>query len=180
MTSGYDPETKQFTFLSGRSVRIRHVSHHLVEEVTRALPPPPPPIIKTKIGDKETEIENTADPDYLAARVAYEREVTRRFQALYTLRGAEFTLGELEKREIAALRADMALINTELPEDDRIVYLYHLCLTSETEEVEFLRAVRGYSQPTKEATAAAAATFRGPLPGETDRAMATGEERGEL
>ena len=155
-------EPRIYTFQNGRQIGYRQVSHHTIEALRQAMPEPAPPTQTVEGPDgKAVTVPNPADPAHMEALREHARAFGQFMHRMMLLWGADFLLDEARQAEIAEFRAGMRAISDAivLPEDDKELYLFHLCIGTSIEELDFFNAIRGLSQPTQEATAAAVGTF---------------------
>jgi hypothetical protein len=153
----YDKSTNVYTFKCGRSAKISHISHYLLNELTKqfAAPKPPRQVVEL-VGGVTEEIENTAHPDYIEALRIYREELAERWRKLVLIRGVEL---DIDRSAVKALRSDMEQLSVTLPDDDAYVYLYYLCIGSQTEEQDLINVIHGYSYATEESIASATNSF---------------------
>ncbi len=151
-----------FTFSTGITVRVRRVSPFLVAELRKAHPPPEPPLQEVDYGDGQKRQEpNAAHPDYLKALAEYENHI-RELQTDYIVKHGVDLDGDWQP-QIAALREEWRREQgTELSEtDDVLAYIQFVCVGANDDYIKLVNAIMGLSQPTEDAIAAEAASFRG-------------------
>lgn len=161
-----------FTFPdTGRTVQIRKVSTLLRAEVRRqivALPAyaePKPPQSKVDYGEGEVLIPNPAHPQYQLlmadwrARVA--EAVGEKLKQLAITRGVVCAIDQAALAEVRGLGIDLSGF------DDHYAYVAFVCIGSEDDWAELLKAVFQRSAPQEAAVEAHIATFPADVPGET-------------
>lgn len=177
-----------FTFPdTGRTVQIRKVSTLLRAEVRRqvlkdpAFAEPQPPLSTVDYGDGQIQVPHTGHPTYVQLRADWLQrvagEVGERLRPLAIRRGV---VAEVDPGAVAQVRADMAALGVDLSEyDDAYVYVAFVCIGSEDDWVDLLRAVFERSAPSEAAIQAHMATFRGDVRGEGSVAPEPGPAVGE-
>lgn len=146
------PGLPAFTFPdSGITVGLRRFAPDTQDQIARAIqretPPPSVPMVKTELDEEEP---NPADPDYQTALSAYMQqivlEVSRKLVDL-ALRRMEV---EVDTAAVAALREDMAAIGTPIEDDDdRMVYIRHICISSTYDLTAMMAYLQRRSLPTE-------------------------------
>lgn len=147
------PPLPAFTFPdSGITVVLRRFAPDTQDAIVRALqrddPPPAVPIATTELGEEP----NPADPDYQKALSDYFQrlalETSKKLVDL-ALRRIEV---EVDQAAVDALRADMAAIGTPIEDDDdRMVYIRHICISSTYDLTAMLAYLQRRSLPTEAA-----------------------------
>jgi hypothetical protein len=159
-----NPALTPFTFKdTGRTVLTRRVSPYMVFELQRAFPPPAPPMQEVDYGDGKTRLEpNSANPDYIESVKKYNLDFQEKMQRLIIKRGIHVNLSDDDREEVAELRKFwMDEFEKELDPDDRMVFILHICIGSDTDLEEILNAITRRSQPTEPAIKEALDGFRG-------------------
>lgn len=177
-----------FTFPdTGRTVQIRKVSTLLRAEVRRqvlrdpAFQEPAPPLSTVDYGDGQIQVPHVGHPTYVQLRADWQQrvasEVGERLRPLAIRRGV---VAEVDPDAVARVRADMAALGVDLAEyDDAYVYVAFVCIGSEDDWVDLLRAVFERSAPSEAAIQAHMATFRGDVRGEGPVAPEPGPAAGQ-
>lgn len=171
-TNGHHPKGRAapglpaFTFPdSGITVGLRRFAPDTQDQIARALqrenPPPALPMVETELGDEP----NPADPDYQTALSAYMQqivlEVSRKLVDL-ALRRMDV---EVDSAAVAALREDMAAIGTPIEDDDdRMVYIRHICISSTYDLTVMMAYLQRRSMPTEVAVQEFLETFQRDIP----------------
>lgn len=180
-----------FTFAdTGRVVAIRKVSTLLRAEVRRqvlrdpAFTEPQPPMTEVDYGDGKVRIPHAGHPVYVQLRADWERRVTKavsdRLKPIAIQRGV---VAEVDHAAVDQVRVDMAALGLPLDEyDDAYVYVAFVCIGSEDDWTDLLRAIFERSAPSEEAVQAHMATFPGDVRGERPVAPEPGsaDREGEL
>jgi len=177
-----------FTFRdTGRTVHIRKVSTLLRAEVRRqvlrdpAFAEPQPPMSAVDYGDGTVQTPHTGHPEYVRLKAAWAARVneaiSERLKPLAIRRGV---VAEVDADAVAAVRADMAALGVPLDDyDDPYVYVAFVCVGSEDDWVDLLKAVFERSTPSEEAVQAHMATFPGDVRGAGSVAPEPGSAAGE-
>lgn len=164
-----------FTFQdTGREVQIRKVSSLLRTETRRQImrasgfEEPQPPTSKVDYGEGQVEIPNPQHPLYQQLRRAWDARVTEetgaRLKRLAIRRGV---VCEVDADAVKAVRADMALEGVDLSGfDDHYVYVAFVCVGSDDDWTDLLKAIFERSAPQEAAVEAHIAAFQSDLPGE--------------
>lgn len=163
-----------FTFRdTGRTVAIRKVSTLLRAEVRRQVlrdpefAEPQPPQSTVDYGDGNIQIPHTGHPVYVQLRAAWSARVAaavgERLKPIAIRRGV---VAEIDADAVARIRADMAALGVPLDDyDDAYVYVAFVCIGSEDDWTELLKAIFERSAPSEEAVQAHMATFPGDVRG---------------
>lgn len=173
MTKGRTvPPLPEHTFKdTGITVNIRRLSPLTADEVTKAIrkerPVPKAPENLVDYGDgKKVPEPNTADPAYIVEVNAYNawlnEEVGKRLMHLIIHRAV---VCDVDADAVAALRADLADIGVTLEDDDKTVYVQHICVGTMDDLEELRQAVMERSQPTEKEIQANLDSFRGDVSG---------------
>lgn len=178
MTNGrtVPPERlESFTFQdTGRTVQIRKVSTLIRSEIRRQIvadprfAEPAPPTSEVDYGNGLVAIANRAHPIYQQLLRAWEQrvqeELSERLKQIVLARGV--VVDAIDDAAVAAARADLTSIGVDTTAyDDRYVYLAFVCIGSDADWTELLRAVFQRSAPQEAAIAAHIATFPGDVSG---------------
>lgn len=175
MTTGRSEKLEPFTFVdTGRTVKIRKVSTLLRAEVrTQVLgdpdyAEPQPPMSSVDYGDGMIHVPNRAHPIYQQLlgewRQRVQDEVARRLKRVALARGV--VVDAIDMDAVAAVREELDASGVDLSAfDDRHVYLAFVCIGSESDWAELLRAIFERSAPQEAAIQAHIATFQPDLPG---------------
>lgn len=170
------PETlHNFTFQdTGRTVQIRKVSSLLRQETRRQVmqspgfEEPKPPTSKVDYGDGDVSILNPQHPIYQdlkrdwTARV--NEETGARLKRIAIRRGV---VCDIDKDAVAAVRADMLLDGVDLSSfDDHYVYVAFVCVGSDDDWTDLLKAIFERSAPQEAAVQAHIAAFQPDLSGQ--------------
>lgn len=163
-----------FTFQdTGRSVQIRKVSSLLRAETRRqvAVAPgfdePTPPMAKVDYGEGETLIANHQHPTYQALlrdwNTRVNEETGARLKRLAIRRGV---LCEIDNDAVKQVRADALLDGIDLAAyDDHYVYVAFVCVGSDDDWTDLLKAIFERAAPQEVAIQAHIASFQPDLPG---------------
>lgn len=143
---------------SGVTLRIKRISPMLLvdlrKNLKRTVAKPEPPMQEVLIGDEKKLQPNDAHPDYLAAMQEYNSELGLRYMEAIIKLGVEC---EVDQDEVRELRE--SAVGPDLPEDDKVVYVSRVAVTSERDMQALQNAILGRSQPTEGAAQAAADSF---------------------
>jgi hypothetical protein len=163
-----------FTFQdTGRTVQIRKVSTLLRAETRRQVigapgfEEPTPPKSKVDYGEGEVLIPNPAHPTYQALLKQWNERVTeetgQRLRKLAIRRGV---VCAVDDSAVARVRADALEDGMDLSMyDDHYTYVAFVCVGSESDWTDLLKAVFERSAPQEAAIAAHIATFQPDVPG---------------
>lgn len=171
------PALPEHTFKdSGITIKIRKVGpttqQRLAQQIMRELPEPQPPIIDTELGPEA----NAADPAYMAAYAAWDRETkvehSQRLMLIAALE-CEVVIDDAARQDIARKKRHLKLVgipyddNPELTpeENEKVFYILHVAAGTPEDLAEFSAAVLRRSVPTEEAVQAQIATFPGDVSG---------------
>lgn len=165
-----------FTFQdTGRSVQIRKVSTLIRSEIRRQIvsdphfAEPAPPTSEVDYGNGMVQIANRAHPTYQQLLREWEQrvqeELSERLKQIVLTRGV--VVDAIDGAAVQSTRADLASIGIDTTAyDDRYVYLAFVCIGSDADWTELLRAVFQRAAPQEAAIAAHIATFPGDVPGQ--------------
>lgn len=165
------PPLPAFTFPdSGVTVGLRRFAPDTQDQIARALqrenPAPQVPTVEgVENADGTFELEpNPADPDYQQAISKYLQwlalETSKKMVDL-ALRRMEV---EVDQAAVDALRADMAAIGTPIEDDDdRMVYIRHICISSTYDLTTMLAYLQRRSLPTEVAVQEFLDSFQRPV-----------------
>lgn len=163
-----------FTFQdTGRTVQIRKISTLIRAEVRRqvvvTMPEPEPPIIEVDYGDGKIKTPNPAHPTYQQLMREWEakvsREVSERLKKIALQRGV--VVHDVDAAAVETARADLADVGIDTSAyDDRYVYLAFVCIGSEDDWRDVLKAIYERSSPQEAAIQAHIATFPGDVRGQ--------------
>lgn len=170
------PETLyDFTFAdTGRTVQIRKVSSLLRAETRRQVTQTPgfeeptPPLSTVDYGDGQITIPNPAHPVYQDLRRAWSARVSdetgARLRQLAIQRGV---VCEVDADAVSAVRADMAALGVDLADfDDHYVYVAFVCVGSDDDWTDLLKAIFERSAPQEAAVHAHIEAFQPDLQGQ--------------
>lgn len=122
-------------------------------EFERGIKPPVAPIQTTELGEEP----NYAHPGYLAEVMGYEEKVNQaRMDALIVL-GIDV---EIDKPALARFRDRSERLGIVLDADDHLVYVKHLCVTTDNDMANLMSAIMGVSIPTEEKISVRAEEFK--------------------
>jgi hypothetical protein len=176
--NGRTPPTEtlyDFTFPdTGRTVQIRKVSSLLRTETRRQVArsvgfeEPQPPTSKVDYGEGEVTIQNPAHPVYQDLRrrwtEAVNEETGARLKRIAIRRGV---VCEIDQAAVASVRADMLIEGVDLSSfDDHYVYVAFVCVGSDNDWTDLLKAIFERSAPQEAAIQAHIAVFPADVPGE--------------
>jgi hypothetical protein len=159
---------------TGRTVQIRKVSSLLRAETRRQVAASPgfqepqPPVSTVDYGEGEVTIPNPAHPIYQDLRRAWNDKVNEetgaRLKRLAIRRGVVCTVDAVA---VESVRADMAAEGVDLSAfDDHYVYVAFVCVGSDDDWTDLLKAIFERSTPQEAAIAAHIAVFPADLPGQ--------------
>ena len=157
---------------TGRTVQIRKVSSLLRAETRRQVAQsagfeePKPPQSKVDYGEGEVLIANPAHPVYQDLRRAWNEKVNEetgaRLKRLAIRRGV---VCEVDHAAVESVRADMAAEGVDLSAfDDHYVYVAFVCVGSDSDWTDLLKAIFERSTPQEAAIQAHIAVFPADLP----------------
>jgi len=165
---------ESFTFQdTGRTVQIRKVSTLIRAEVELAVvaanPEPEPPMTEVDYGDGTIRTPNPASPTYQQLMRAWEARITaeqsERLKKIALTRGV--VVDAIDTEAVAQARQDLAAIGVDTSQyDDRYVYLAFVCIGSEDDWTDLLKAVFQRAAPSEAAIQAHIDTFRGDVRGQ--------------
>lgn len=175
--NGRAPDEKLYPFTfpdTGRSVQIRKVSTLLRAELRRqvvARPPfaePQPPMSTVDYGDGQVQIPNPAHPVYQQLRAEWARKVNEEVSAqLKQIAIRRGVVADVDTAAVARVREDAAADGIDLAAyDDHYVYVAFVCVGSEDDWVDLLKAVFERSAPQEAAIEAHIASFPPDVPGQ--------------
>lgn len=161
---------ESFTFKdTGRTVQIRKVSTLLRTESRRQImqspgyEEPQPPMTQVDYGDGKVTIPHPGHPVYQQLHREWEERVreaaTDRLRTIAIRRGV--VVDEVDHAAVAAVRSDMAELGIDLSGyDDTYVYVAFVCIGSEEDWVDLLKAIFDRSLPSEGAIQQHIATFQ--------------------
>lgn len=145
---------------SGVVLKIKHLGPMLLRDVQkrvrRQYPKPSIPLSKVIIDDRESMQPNEADPNYQEALAEYGAEFGLRMVEGLVRYGVDC---EVDAAAVQALRSELG--DVELPDNDLVLYVTRIAVTSQADLMALQEALVGQVQPTAPAVAEAAETFRG-------------------
>ena len=158
---------------TGRSVQIRKVSSLLRQETRRQVAQsagfeePQPPTSTVDYGDGNVTIPNQSHPVYQDLKRAWtarvNEETGERLRRLAIRRGV---VCDVDEGAVAGVRADLAAEGVDLASfDDHYVYVAFVCVGSDDDWTDLLRAIFERSAPQEAAIQAHIAGFQPDLPG---------------
>lgn len=149
---------------TGVTVYPRKVSPYTLNAARQAVPRPAPPRVVVNLGDGKTAQEtNEADPDYKAQLAQWNEDVNLRVTDVMLRLGIQV---EIDTDTLAERRAEFAALGLAGDDHDHLFYIKHVAIGSEDDLNALAAAITGKSQPTPQAVAAHADTFRGDVQGE--------------
>jgi hypothetical protein len=170
------PETLyDFTFPdTGRTVQIRKVSSLLRQETRRQVvqapgfEEPQPPTSKVDYGEGNVTILNPQHPIYQDLRRDWNARVNEetgtRLRHIAIRRGV---VCEVDMEAVASVRQDMTAEGVSLKEfDDHYVYVAFVCVGSDDDWTDLLKAIFERSAPQEAAVQAHIAAFQPDVPAE--------------
>jgi hypothetical protein len=161
---------EDFTFPdTGRTVQIRKVSTLIRAEIRRqvaaepAFIEPTPPMVEVDYGDGKIRTPNPAHSTYQQLMREWEgrinREVGERLKAIVIRRGV--VVDQIDTAAVDQARADLAAIGINTSAyDDRYAYIAFVCIGSESDLKDLLKATFERSAPSEAAIQAHIATFQ--------------------
>lgn len=133
---------------------------------------PQPPLAKGVGGELEP---NPADPDYIDAKKEWNKQLLIAGQERWLIFAAldavecEVDTAAVERkrraRRLSGLPPVDARMDATQEEQDKILYVTQICITTAEESAEFIRAVTSRSTPSEEGIQAHIATFQGAVEG---------------
>ncbi|HRA66568.1 MAG TPA: hypothetical protein PL187_11145 [Caldilinea sp.] len=151
----------EFTFPNGRKVIITRVSPLTLQSVERSLPRPTPPVQQTDLGPEP----NFAHPDYVQAVGEWSRKINERSLDTMILFGVD---AEIDSVALQKARDKAKLLGLELPENDLLCYVKHVCIGSLDDLTRLRTKILDTSLPTEEKIGEAAEGFKSPVAGQAD------------
>lgn len=151
---------------TGRQVQIRKLSTLIRAEarrqVERATPKPEPPMVEVDFGAGKVLRPHKMHPIYLEMMGEWEARVTeetsRRLKQIAIQRGV---VAEVDHESVKQVRADMAAIGIDTAEyDDHYVHVAFVCVGSEDDWTDLLRAVFNRAAPSEGAIQAHIDSFK--------------------
>lgn len=160
------PSAPLFTFPdSGVTVRLQRFAPDTIAKITRAvqkeLPPPKPPEQEVDYGDGDKRLEaNEHHPDHLAALQEYQLTVAGELGERLLRLVVRRVDVEVDIEVVQRFREDMEAIGVPIDdEDDKSVYVRHICISSDRDLSELSSYLIRRSQPTEAAVSEHIATF---------------------
>jgi hypothetical protein len=176
--NGHTPpaeKLEEFTFKdTGRTVQIRKVSTLLRAEARRQITQrlgfeePQPPMVEVDYGEGKVKIPHPGHEVYQQLKREWDQKVTaettKLLRRLAIMRGV---VAEIDAEAVAQARADAQAEGIDLSAfDDHYVYVAFVCMGSEDDYVDLLKAVFERSLPQEAAVKAHINTFQADVPGE--------------
>lgn len=161
------PALPQFTFPdSGITVGLRRIAPDTQNQIVRTLmrenPEPPPPMVVNDYGNGPVEEPHIGHPDYQKALADYWSEINTEAGTRLMQLAIRQIVVEVDTEAVAQLRDDMIAIGTPIEEeDDRTVYIRHICLSSMTDLHALMAYLQRRSLPTEAAVQEHTKSFRG-------------------
>lgn len=161
------PPIPEYTFQdTGITVRLRKLSPLLRDDIDtdlrRRFPQPVPPIVETELGKEE----NAADPDYRERLARWSIEHVERLGEEWFRAIVELAIEcEVDTEAVEKVRAYAKRRGLRLDDDDKYVFVRHVCIATKEDIADLRETVTRRSLPTQEAVDAHKATFRGDAPG---------------
>lgn len=148
------PAKASYTFANGVTVALERVGPLFALPIQRANPPPSAPLAPGAFGQMEP---NPADPDY--ARILNEHQQ----RIAFILQDALLDLGVSDDIVVDILAVNRVRkvyerSGIDLPESDKMVYIKHVCISSQDDLEGLFTAIRTY-EVSEEAIGAAGAMF---------------------
>lgn len=170
------------TFANGAKATLRPVSPYTIQAVETSIPRPAPPMQEVDHADGTKHREpNPAHPEHIAALQARRLLILERQQNIMLKLGIQIEMTPKAKKEVAAFRAVASEIGIPLEDDDKLVYLKHICLTDAATIRDVIQRIGRASAPAEEVVAEAAASFKSEPVGEANpgplRPLVGGEGR---
>jgi len=152
---------------TGAVLMLRKVSPLLALEVRNAIDKPQPPQQEVDYGDgKLIKEPNYAHPEYKSALEAYEELVTEKTNNLVIKRGVHVDLTAEAKAAVKELRKEwMDEMGTDLPHNDKYVYICYICLGTNEDFQELLETIMSRSGINGPALEAAQDTLKSEVSG---------------
>ena len=156
--------TGTVTLPDSRAVlEVKFVSPLLLNDLRKAIrrthPKPEPPLVEVAYGETKKWEANPAHPEYRAALTDYNADFGQEFFQQLVRFGVRC---EVDARAVSELRERAAAL--ELPEDDLVLYVTRILVTSQADMQALMNAVLRRSQPTEEAvTEKVTEDFRPPV-----------------
>jgi hypothetical protein len=159
------PPPLTYTFPNGVTATVTPLSQFTIAKLEikarREIPKPEPPLAPGVGGELQP---NEADPDYEAARQAYETDVQNRL--MYMLFEVALDV-EVDAAALTAVRARLARVGEDLSDEysERVAYIRHCCfagsrdLAGDMQRLAML--ITGQAAPTEADVQAHVETFQG-------------------
>src|SRR3990167_2097736 len=135
---------------SRATLEVNYVSPPLLNDMRKAIRrtilKPEPPLVEVAYGETKKWEANPAHPEYRAALADYNADFGQEFFQQLVRFGVQC---EVDARAVSELRERAAAL--ELPEDDLVLYVTRILVTSQADMQALMNAVLRRSQPTEEA-----------------------------
>ncbi len=151
----------EFVFTNGRKVTITRVSPLTLQSVERSLPRPKPPVQQTDLGPEP----NFSHPDYVQAVWGWNKQINERSLDTLILFGVE---ADIDAAALAKARDKAKLLGLELPDNDLLCYVKHVCIGSLDDLAKLRTQILDTSVPTEERIGEAAESFKSLVEGTAD------------
>lgn len=179
------PDLPTFTFSSGYTVALRRLSPRTMQTIDAAVRadhrPPAPPVAMVDYGAGPVAEPNPADPAYEAQLATYAATIAQlRAERLMLLLRDYGLVYTVDQATVDAYRAAMLAQGTPLDEDDRDVFLWHICAATPEDYRRLFASVASVNQPTEDGVRAHIDSFRPDVAGEAADAGAAATRSGEL
>ena len=151
---------------SRATLEVNYVSPLLLNDIRKALRriilKPEQPLVEVAYGETKKWEANPAHPEYRAALTDYNADFGQEFFQKLVRFGVQC---EVDAQAVSKLRERAAAQGElELPEDDLVLYVTRILVTSQADMQAIMNAVLRRSQPTEEAvTEKVADDFRPPV-----------------
>lgn len=144
-----------FMFSSGEIVTLERVGPLFALPIQRANPPPPPPLAPGVGGALEP---NPADPDYEKTLADHNMKVLLIIQETLLDLGISDDLPGYDQARVDRVRRAYERSGITMPETDRMIWIKHVCITTQADMEGLFEAIRNYDV-TEEAITTAAEMF---------------------
>lgn len=154
---------------TGIKLPIRKVSPDLIQRLEKKIrtetTEPKPPLQTVDYGNGPVQEANWAEPGYLAAHEAWEREVNQKMQEqsqdmlLYLGVVKHIKLDDEMLAQVQEMREDADRFGLELDKDDKSVWVRNIALGTVEDLTDLVNRIIRRSQPTEEAVEEAQSRF---------------------
>ncbi len=156
----------QFTFPdSGVTVGLRRIApdtqNQIVQALLREHPEPQPPMFEHDYGSGKIQEPNRSDPDYVKSLSDYWNEINTEAGTRLVQFAIRRIVVDVDTEAVQQLRDDMVAIGAPIEEeDDRVVYIRHICISSLHDLHTLMAYLQRRSLPTEAAVQEHTRSFR--------------------